>query len=84
MLTPSVIADDPDPTGANPMPRIANRILAATEPATEERHDALVAAARDRADRTLGGLVRLLEERPELQGVHPPADLAAESIRWTA
>jgi hypothetical protein len=66
------------------MPRIANRILAATEPATEERRDALVAAARDRANRTLGGLVRLLEERPELRGVHPPADLAAEAIRWTA
>ena len=48
------------------MPRIANRILAATEPATEERRDALVAAARDRADRTLGGLAQLLEERPEL------------------
>ena len=29
------------------MPRIANRILAATEPATEERRDALVAAARE-------------------------------------
>ena len=46
------------------MPHIANRILAATEPATEERRDALVAAARDRADRNLGGLAQLLEERP--------------------
>ncbi len=66
------------------MPRIANRILAATEPATEERHDALVAAARDRATRNLGTLAQLLDERPELRGVHPPADLAADAIRWTA
>ena len=66
------------------MPRIANRILAATEPATEERRDALVAAARDRADRNLGVLVQQLGEHPELRGVHPPADLAAEAIRWCA
>ena len=50
------------------MPRIANRILAATEPATEERREALVAAARDRADRSLGGLAQLLEEHPERVG----------------
>lgn len=66
------------------MPRIANRILSATEPATEERRDALVQAARDRTSRNLGELAQLLEERPELRGVHAPADLALEAIRWTA
>jgi glutathione S-transferase len=66
------------------MPRIANRVPSTTEAAADERRDALVQAARDRAARNLGGLAQLLEERPELRGVHPPADLAAEAIRWTA
>ena len=41
-------------------------------------------ADRDRAIRTTGGLSELLRNRPELRGVHAPADLAYEAIRWTA
>jgi hypothetical protein len=41
-------------------------------------------ADRDRAIRTIGGLSELLRNRPELHGVHAPADLAYEAIRWTA
>ncbi|WP_151083999.1 hypothetical protein [Nocardioides cynanchi] len=41
-------------------------------------------ADRDRAIRTTGGLAVLLTNRPDLHGVHPPADLAFEAIRWTA
>ena len=41
------------------------------------------AAARDRADRTAGGLSELLARRPELRGVHAPADWLADAIRWT-
>jgi hypothetical protein len=48
----------------------------------EERDRA--AAARDRADRTAGGLSELLSRRPELRGVHAPADWLEDSIRWTA
>ncbi|CAI9402271.1 hypothetical protein [Nocardioides sp. T2.26MG-1] len=29
-------------------------------------------------------LVELMERRPELAGVYPPADLAVEAIRWSA
>jgi hypothetical protein len=29
------------------------------------------------------GLIELLERRPELAGVHPRADLAAEAVRWS-
>jgi hypothetical protein len=41
-------------------------------------------ADRDRAIRTTGGLAELLDNRPDLHGVHAPADLAYEAIRWTA
>jgi hypothetical protein len=41
-------------------------------------------ADRDRAIRTTGGLAELLATRPDLRGVHAPADLAYEAIRWTA
>lgn len=41
-------------------------------------------ADRDRAIRTIGGLSELLRTRPELHGVHPPADLAYEAIGWMA
>jgi hypothetical protein len=41
-------------------------------------------AARERADRTLRGLSELLDARPDLQGVHPPADWAYDAVRWSA
>ena len=41
-------------------------------------------AARERADRTLRGLSELLDARPELQGVHAPADWAYDAVRWSA
>ncbi len=41
-------------------------------------------AARERADRTMRGLGELLDARPELHGVHPPADWAYDAVRWSA
>jgi hypothetical protein len=49
-----------------------------------ETRDALAAAARDRAARNVRGLAELLTLRPELRGVHAPADFAADAIRWSA
>jgi hypothetical protein len=40
-------------------------------------------AARERADRVARGLTRLPDARPELLGVHAPADWAYDAIRWT-
>lgn len=45
-------------------------------------HDTGESRRRREAVRTLG-LCELLERRPELAGVHPPADLAAEALRWS-
>jgi hypothetical protein len=42
------------------------------------------AAARDRADRTAAGLSELLARRPDLRGVHAPADWLDDAIRWSA
>ncbi|MCW2759611.1 MAG: hypothetical protein JWO46_3357 [Nocardioidaceae bacterium] len=57
--------------------------LAATTPA-ETPAERLAAAARNRADRSMSALAALLAERPELRGVHAPADLAYDAIRWSA
>jgi hypothetical protein len=53
-------------------------------PGNVEIRDALAAAARDRASRNLLGLTALLQHRPDLQGVHAPADFAADAVRWSA
>jgi hypothetical protein len=42
-----------------------------------------VQAARERADRTTRGLTELLDSRPDLLGVHPPADWAYDAVRWS-
>ncbi len=41
-------------------------------------------AARERADRTTRGLTELLDARPDLLGVHAPADWAYDAVRWSA
>lgn len=46
--------------------------------------EAAVAAARERATRSMRALSELLTQRPELRGVHAPADLTDESLRWSA
>ncbi len=50
---------------------------------TAEQRD-LAAAARERADRTTRGLTELLDARPDLLGVHAPADWAYDAVRWSA
>ncbi|MCW2757363.1 MAG: hypothetical protein JWO46_1109 [Nocardioidaceae bacterium] len=49
-----------------------------------DRRDAADRAEKDRATRTVRKLAQLLAERPELRGVHAPADLADDAIRWSA
>lgn len=47
--------------------------------------DRAEAAAAERRElvRT-GALTDLFERRPDLAGVHPPADLSAEALLWSA
>lgn len=54
-------------------------------PESDGEEAARVSAMRERraAERS-EGLARLLLKRPDLAGVHLPADLAAEAVRWSA
>jgi hypothetical protein len=37
----------------------------------------------DLPEPTLRGLTALLDDRPELRGVHAPADWAYDAVRWS-
>ncbi len=52
----------------------------------QAKHDETTpsAAAEIRALTRVRGLADLFDRRPELAGVHPPADLTAEAVRWSA
>jgi hypothetical protein len=50
---------------------------------TEKPDPTLVGRERREAARARD-LAALLQQRPDLAGVHPPADFAAESVRWCA
>ena len=51
------------------------------EKATSER---LAAAAQRRAAARTRDLTALLRDRPDLAGVHAPADFAVDAVRWCA
>lgn len=44
----------------------------------------LTSAQQRRAAARARDLTALLRERPELSGVHAPADLAVDAVRWCA
>ena len=52
--------------------------------AGEARSDRLAAAAQRRAAARTRDLSALLRERPDLAGVHAPADFAVDAVRWCA
>jgi hypothetical protein len=49
-----------------------------------DRADRLTAAQQRRAAARTRDLTALLRERPDLAGVHPPADFAVDAVRWCA
>ncbi len=48
------------------------------------RDERLAAAAQRRAAARARDLTALLRERPDLAGVHAPADFAVDAVRWCA
>jgi len=48
------------------------------------RVDRLTAAQQRRAAARTRDLTALLRERPDLAGVHAPADFAVDAVRWSA
>jgi hypothetical protein len=74
-----------DVTAAPTAPAVAlvepvQRVLDANDP----RNDRLAAAAQRRAAARTRDLTALLRERPDLAGVHAPADFAVDAVRWCA
>jgi hypothetical protein len=49
-----------------------------------DRNDELKRLRQRRAARRAQVLAELLDRRPDLWGVHSPADLVAESVLWSA
>ena len=67
------------------MKAVADRPGSCTPDATYiVRAEAQTAAQQRRAAARARDLTALLRERPELSGVHAPADLAVEAVRWCA
>jgi hypothetical protein len=54
------------------------------EVATATRTDRLAAAQQRRAAARTRDLTALLRDRPDLAGVHAPADFAVDAVRWCA
>ena len=52
--------------------------------ADEARSERLAAAAQRRAAARTRDLSALLRERPDLAGVHAPADFSVDAVRWCA
>jgi hypothetical protein len=48
------------------------------------RNERLATAAQRRAAARARDLTALLRERPDLAGVHAPADFAVDAVRWCA
>lgn len=79
----SELEDEGDVGGDAPSPRGSRPHLAVAAPVRgRAQHDPVTSRVRREALRT-SGLSELLERRPELAGVHAPADLAAEALRWS-
>ncbi len=52
--------------------------------AERARNERLAAAAQRRAAARARDLTALLRDRPDLAGVHAPADFAVDAVRWCA
>jgi hypothetical protein len=51
---------------------------------TQQEHAPPPASVQVRAITHVRRLSDLLDRRPDLAGVYPPADLTAEAVRWSA
>jgi len=68
------------------MTAVADRPTRSTRPdaAPDIHEQRLTAAQQRRAAARARDLTALLRERPELSGVHAPADFAVDAVRWCA
>lgn len=73
------------PTATPTVPAVAlvEAVPGRAEP-EDARNDRLAAAGQRRAAARVRDLTALLRERPDLAGVHAPADFAVDAVRWCA
>ena len=65
-------------------PRTAMTLVGASHDAEKATSERLAAAAQRRASARTRDLTALLRDRPDLVGVHAPADFAVDAVRWCA
>ena len=75
---------DTPTTTTTPATTRAVTLLDADHDAEKARTERLAAAAQRRAAARTRDLTALLRERPDLNGVHAPADFAVDAVRWCA
>ena len=78
-----------EPTGTTTAPTTSQPLVTLLPPPAgaapgETRSERLAAAAQRRAAARARDLTALLRERPDLAGVHAPADFAVDAVRWCA
>ena len=66
------------------MTTVIHRPINSLDPVTAVQTERVTAAQQRRAAARARDLTALLSERPELSGVHAPADFAVDAVRWSA
>jgi hypothetical protein len=76
--------DRSTPTTATRPAARAVTLVDADYDAEKARDERLAVAVQRRAAARTRDLTALLRERPDLTGVHPPADFTVDAVRWCA
>jgi hypothetical protein len=86
-MTAAIAETDLDASTATTATRPARRavtLVDADYDTEKARNERLAAAAQRRAAARTRDLTALLRDRPDLAGVHAPADFAVDAVRWCA
>lgn len=86
-MTAATAETGPDTTASTTVARPAARFVTLVDDYDAERaknQRLAAAAAQRRAAARARDLTALLRERPDLAGVHAPADFAVDAVRWCA
>jgi hypothetical protein len=90
-MTTAIAETDLDTGTSTPATTASSRPAARRVTLVDDTYDAeragnerLAAAAQRRAAARARDLTALLRDRPDLAGVHAPADFAVDAVRWCA
>ncbi|MEO5710988.1 MAG: hypothetical protein ABIQ59_14345 [Nocardioidaceae bacterium] len=86
-MTAAIAETDLGPSTSTHLARQTGRSVTLVDDAygaERARNERLAAAAQRRAAARARDLTALLRDRPDLAGVHAPADFAVDAVRWCA